>query len=529
MFGEAAYYSRMAIGLWQFMRTPPVPDPEGLIREQLQRREANFLAMVRHAIFGNPRNPYCRMFEFAGCSREDLERSVERDGLETALARLREEGIYLTHAEFKGQQPIVRNGREIPSTVESFLNPMAAGHYLSSSSGSRSRGVSSPRGIQWQLYREAWGAILDKEFGVAHRAQLSLGPILPSGWGVTQCVKASRRGHPVKRWYTVGGSMKDSGHYRAVTRFLVAEARLMGHKVPFPVYLKEDDYSPAAEWIARRRDEGAAIKVSGMVSACARVAAVAGERGLDISGTLFLVGGEALTDSKRELFEAAGAEVFPSYYISEVGMVGHACRRMTSGNCVHISRDTVAVIPHARQAPLADVEVPSLLFTPLLPHSPFVLINAEMDDSGVLGVADCDCSLSRLGFTGQISNIYSFGKLTGHGITLVGTDVVRILEKLLPARFGGAASDYQLVESETGQQTEISLRVSPRTGVTSPEEVRRFFLAELRKLYGGSLASRVWNQAGAFRVVVAEPFTTASGKVLSLHLLGPGRRDAVAS
>jgi len=529
MLREAAYYSRMAIGLWQFMRTPPVADPEGLIREQLRRRETNFLEMVRHAVFGNPRNPYHRMFQLAGCSRDDLERSVKRDGLETALAQLRDEGVYLSHAEFKGQQPIVRNGRQIPSTAASFLNPRAGGHYLTSSSGSRSQGVSSPRSIEQQLYGEAWSGILDKEFDAGHRAQLSLGPILPSGWGVTQCVKASRRGHPVECWFTAGGSMKDSGHYRAVTRFLVAEARLMGHKVPFPVYLEEDDYSPAAEWIARRRGEGIAVKVSGMVSACARIAAAAGERGLDISGTLFLVGGEALTDSKRELFEVAGAEVFPNYYISEVGMVGHACRRMTSGNCVHISRDAVAVIPHVRQAPLADVEVPSLLFTPLLPHSPFALINAEMDDSGVLGVAKCDCSLSRLGLTGQISNIYSFGKLTGHGITLVGTDVVRILEELLPARFGGAASDYQLVEGETGKQTEISLRVSPRTGVTSPEEVRRFFLAELRKLYGGSLASRVWNQAGAFRVVVAEPFTTASGKVLSLHLLGPGRSDAAAT
>ena len=37
-----------------------------------------------------------------------------------------------------------------------------------------------------------------------------------------------------------------------------------------------------------------------------------------------------------------------------------------------------------------------------------------------------------MGFTQQISDIYSFGKLTGHGITLLGGDLLKILEVSLP-------------------------------------------------------------------------------------------------
>ena len=100
-----------------------------------------------------------------------------------------------------------------------------------------------------------------------------------------------------------------------------------------------------------------------MTSPAVRVADAALVKGLDIRGTLFFLTGEALTDAKRDVIEATGAKVYPGYAITEIGGVGQACREMTAGNCVHIYRDSVAVISYRRKVPLSDAEVNSLLFT----------------------------------------------------------------------------------------------------------------------------------------------------------------------
>ena len=52
--------------------------------------------------------------------------------------------------------------------------------------------------------------------------------------------------------------------------------------------------------------------------------------------------------------------------------------------------------------------------------------------------------------------------MTGEGMTLIGTDMVRILEEDLPRRFGGSPLDYQLMEEEDERGfTRLSLVVSP--------------------------------------------------------------------
>jgi hypothetical protein len=529
MLREANYYSRMAYGLWQYMRTPPLPDPEAVIRDGLLNREANLLSLVRDCILVNPANPITAMLHLAGCEFGDLETMVRRDGLETTLTTLYENGVYLAHDEFKGRAPIVRSGREIPYDLSGCQNPTVKGYLESTSSGSRSEGMRSRRNIARTLYREAWERIVKSEFDPDRsRTWISLAPILPSAYGVTGAVNAARGGRPLDSWFANGGSLKDSAHYRAVTRFLLAEARLAGYRVPFPQYVPRNDYGPVAERVAERQAQGRPAVVQGSVTSCVRTAAAALDGGLDISGSTFLVGGEALTDAKREILARAGASVSPSYYISEVGFVGRACRNITAGNCVHINKDMVAVIRRRRTAPLTDIELDSLLFTPLPTFSSFALLNVEMDDAGTLGERTCDCVFGRLGMTGEISGIYSYGKLTGQGTTLIGSDVLLILEEALPRRFGGAPGDYQLVEEDRGDQTQLSLRVSPRIGLQSEEEVRSFFLSEIKKVFGGAPARREWMQTDGVAVYFEEPMTTATGKVLPLDLLGFGRRDNAA-
>jgi hypothetical protein len=522
---ELAYYTKMALGLAAWARSPVERDPEGLLHRTFLNRESNFLNLVRTAIFENPTNPYFQLFENAGCAYADLETMVRGRGLDPALRALYEAGIYLTHNEFKGRKPVQRGEVSIELDASQLANPAYAGVWETSSSGSRSHGSVTRRSLEYQVYREAQEHVLlsPHEFGT--RLNVTLASILPATGGLRRIVSHIRTGTPVDAWFPSGQDRHDSQHYRAMTAMLIRELRLIGVPAVFPTYLPHNDYSPAARWIAEQRVNGRAAVVTGGVSPAVRVADAALAGGLDLSGTWFVVGGEALTEAKREVFERAGCEVHARYTISELGQVGIGCREM-SGNCVHLSMDAVAVVSRKRIAPLSGVEVDSLLFTSLLPTAATVMINVEMDDAGIISETHCDCPLRRLGFHQQIDRIFSYGKLTGHSMTLLGGDMLDILERRLPSRFGGAPTDYQLVEREGGAQTEIELRVNPRLGLGSAEEVRRFVLRETRRLWGGALTAGTWAQSESFHVVFEEPYVTGGRKILPLHLLGTNGRGA---
>ena len=513
----ASNYVQTARGVRDFVRTPPPVDCMGQVRRQVEDRERVFLDTLRRVVFDHPSNPYREMFRLARCSHEDVANLVQRDGLEAALHTIRAAGIFLSHDEFKGKAPIVRDGTEIQTSSGSFRNPLAKGTVRHVSSGSRGKAFQSYRSSEFMLHQEAMHEIVAREFRLKERAQVVLRPTLPSALGLQTCAFIARKGHRVEGWYTAG----KGGFYAPATSVLVIVARLGGCRIPFPAVLPDNDFSKAAEHVARLCRGGIPCMVSGPASPAVRLASAALDRGLDIRGTLFLVSGESLTDAKRAVIEQAGGEPFARYGISEMGFVGHGCREMTKGDCVHLYSNALAAITHRRKAPLTDIEVDSLLYTTLLPTAPLVLINFEVNDSGVLERAACDCEFSRIGLHWRIRDIASFGKMTGHGITLVGTELIRLLEDVLPARVGGRPGDFQLLEREGAAQTTIELRVSPRVRGSSPAKIRECFLEELGLVYGGTLAGRIWRHAEALEVVLAEPVVTTTGKVNPLHLLRP--------
>jgi hypothetical protein len=118
----------------------------------------------------------------------------------------------------------------------------------------------------------------------------------------------------------------------------------------------------------------------------------------------------------------------------------------------------------------------------------------------------------------ELREVRSFGKLTGEGVTLVGSEMVHILEKVLPARFGGSPLDYQLLEEEDQQGfTRLSLLVSPKIQIRDESEV---IAAVLEALKGSStaaqLAGELWKQAKTLRIRRQEPIMTARGKFMPL-------------
>jgi hypothetical protein len=523
---DLGYYGRLARGIYDLARSPMPADGGSLIRTQLENRETRFLETLRQVVFGAPDHPYQEMFRLAGCSFADFAQAVQRDGLEPALQTLHRAGVWLSHDEFKGKKEIVRSGRRIEGGPQRFRNPLIRTGLEGRSGGSRSPGTPNISSAAHKLHNAAYNVLYHREHGLAGRIEIIVKPVLPAADGLSGCLRSARLRAPAEAWFSPAGHTRDSVHYRWATYGGVAFVRMLGHHVPFPAFLPGNDFTPVARHIAQRRNEGVLAAVRTHVSPAVRIAAAALEHGLDIRETVFLVGGEALTDAKRAVIQAAGAEVFPRYTISEIGPIGYACRRMNRGNAVHLFHDSVAVATHRRLAPLSGVQVNSLLFTPLLPSAPYVLLNAEMDDAACLEPARCDCTFQTTGFHRQLSEIASFGKLTGQGMTLVGTDIVRLLEEALPRRFGGRPGDYQLVEREGPSQTQLSFRVSPRVTPRPPEEIKDYFLSQLRKYVGGAAASRIWQNTEALEVVWAEPLTTRSGKVLPLHLLGNGNHHA---
>ncbi len=518
MLKEIRYYSQLALGLAKWTRTPVSRQFQQPILENLARRDGNFMSLLRNAVVGNDRHPTNRLLAWAGIGLRDVEEMVGQTGLEETLQSLYKAGVYLTHDEFKGKIPVQRGSMSFDVQSIDLANPLYRPIMEASSSGSRGNPTPTRRSLEYQQYRELQELFFLTQLEIDCRDQVVTTSALPATGGLRRLITHARYGHPVSAWLTIQPRLP----YRILTGLFIGQLRLLGVKAPFPRYLPKEDFAPIATWLAERKRAGRNVVLTGSVSPAVRVAAAAHEMKLDISGTRFVIGGESITSPKLDVMERAGVQVHARYTISELGPIGFGCRQMR-GNCIHVSRDSLAVISRTRTAPLSDTDVESLLFTTLLPFAPTVAVNLEMDDAGQLGVAQCNCELKSVGLVQQIDRIFSYGKLTGYGTSLMAGDILSILERSLPGRFGGVPSDYQLIEMEAGDQTEIELRVHPRLSLTSENEVREFFLREVSRIWAGSSTSRTWTQAGGFRIAFAEPLKSGGRKVHPLHLLRGGQ------
>jgi hypothetical protein len=121
-----------------------------------------------------------------------------------------------------------------------------------------------------------------------------------------------------------------------------------------------------------------------------------------------------------------------------------------------------------------------------------------------------------MGLSLHVRDIFSFAKLTGEGVTLVGSDMVRILEEVLPARFGGTALDYQLVESEERGLTRLTLVVDPAVQLRDSDEIVSVVLDALGPSGLATDIRQLWTQAGTLRVKRSKPVITSRGKQASI-------------
>jgi hypothetical protein len=515
-------YPRLALALRAFLRNRiSLEKSEQVIVERLRNRERNFLSRVQKGIYENPRSPYLRLLGMAGCEYGDVESLVARDGVEGTLEALLERGVYLSWEEFKGKTDVVRGSDRFTFRESDLDNPFLPGWIEGQSSGTRSTGTRTKFDLRQLLEQSYYRLPLLASMNGLDFPHGMWKPTPPAMSGVSHVLTFWIAEKPVARWFSPvdEGQAGASLEHKLALRYILYGGRLWGARLARPEHVSLSQADVVARWMAATKAEFGGCSLSSSVSSAVKVCHAAGEHGLDIRGTLFAVSGEPLTEAKREQIEAAGARVTTRYTISEVGRVGLGCAAPSSADDNHFVSDTMAMVQRRRKVDHTDISVDSLLFTPLMPSAPKILLNVESDDYAVVETRSCGCLLGRLGLDRHLHSIRSYAKLTGSGMTVVGSDFVRILEEVLPYKYGGTATDYQLLEEEDSRgSTRLSLIVSPGVGPVDEAEVIATVHDELRgSVHAGGLTASLWSQAEALRVKRMEPIPRR-GTISTLHL-----------
>ncbi len=507
---------RFATGLKPFLRESiSVETAKAVIRQRMAGRDRAFLDILEHAIFDNPRSPYLKLFRAAGCELGDVRILAEREGVEGTLQKLFHAGIYVAFAEFKGRKPAIRGSQTFLFRDTDFDNPLITPHYHADSSGSRGK----PTRIMIDLDYLADRAPLWCVWFAAHELLSSplifLTPYYP-GMVNLQLICA-KFGNRFVRWFiTAGGG---SVTYRLVSAYVHVLARRAG-SFPKPEFVSTRDIYKVGEYLVGMAQAGLRPCVNSSASDAIRVCLSMQERGKSLQGVTFLLGYEPLTPARREAIEASGANISMTYGFSEGGTIGQQCPYPTAADDVHVAADAFALIHRRRR--LDEEGIDALLLTALRPASPKVMLNTEIGDHAVMERRVCGCLFEELGYGQHLHTIRSFEKLTGAGVTFVGADIFHILEEVLPQRFGGTVTDYQLVETEDDRGLpRYHLLVSPDVGDLDERAVVVEFLKGLGKVrIQYRFMVNQWTDADVLRVVRRRPIPTGRGKMLPFHPLG---------
>jgi hypothetical protein len=495
-----------------YLRHPlSLEEARAIVRRRLECREADFLDLARRAIFSNPASPYRALLRSAGCEPGDLERLVRSDGLEQALSTLYRNGVFLTVDEFKGRRAAVRGSATIPVHPGLLRNPLAGSHYWTASSGSGGAPTSVPRDLASHRDRAVnLFLTLDARGGARWRKAVwsmsGLGPLL---W-YSVC------GGPAVRWFsTADPAERQYWRYRWRARAVHWTSRLAGVPLPRLEHVALDAPLSIVRWMVQTLRSGEVPHLWVSPSSAIRLCRAAQDAGLDLTGGRFTVTGEPVTAARLAVIRGAGGDAVPDYGSAEAGgSVAYGCLAPDAPDETHVFHDLHAVI-QAESAPLPGG---ALLVSSLRQTAPFVLLNVSMGDRAVVTRRTCGCALQALGWHTHLHTIRSYEKLTAGGVTFIDADVIRVLEEVLPRRFGGGPTDYQLVEEEADDgQPRLRLLVHPSIGAVDPGAVSEAFLGAIGQgsRIGAGMALH-WRDGGFLRVERAAPRSTPSGKILHL-------------
>jgi hypothetical protein len=257
-------------------------------------------------------------------------------------------------------------------------------------------------------------------------------------------------------------------------------------------------------------------------SSAVRIGQAARQMGADLRGARFTMSGEPITAARLAEVRRTGAEVMPRYGNNEVGgLVACGCLAPEAPDDFHLFHDLLALIQPGADGPAHGLPPKALLVTSLRSTAPLVLLNYCLGDQADIRPRACGCALERLGWNTQLRTVRSYEKLTAAGMNLLDADVIRVLEEVLPNRFGGGPTDYQLVEEETpAGRPSLRLRVHPTLGPLDDAAVAAAFLAAIG---AGNGVERVmglaWREGKLLQVERRAPEATM-GKIHHFRVVG---------
>ena len=231
VLSDLKMYARFTGGLPGFLRqTITVEEAKAVVRWRLAEREANFLRLVERGIFGYPRSPYLPLLKLARVELGDIQNMVRDRGLEETLLALREAGVYVTFEEFKGREPIERDGQVIAAQPQDFDNPYLKPHYYAHSGGTTGSGTRVPIELDRIADQVPYEVVNQDAHGLSDVPMAIWMGILPDHTGIVNVLKHARFGRSFERWFSplVAKDLRPSLRNRLASRYIIAVGRWSG-------------------------------------------------------------------------------------------------------------------------------------------------------------------------------------------------------------------------------------------------------------------------------------------------------------
>lgn len=510
--------------LWQlpfFLRQcTTVEEATEILHQRFKSRESDFLCLARRAVYQNPQSPYRKLLTLAGCEYGDLEKLVRQDGLEAALGVLFGQGVYLTVDEFKGRQPVVRGSTKIQVETWQLANPLSAEHVQIRSGGSRSQGTPmvvdlediGTNSVNTALVLEARGG-----FRWVHADWA-----VPGGAIMFELLGASKFGIPKARWFSQVALSEPGIHprYRWSARVMRWGSLFTRVPVPAPEHVRLDDPSAIIGWMMGVRDAGGIPHLRTSASSAVRLSLFALDKGIDLSGVHFTMGAEPVTASRLEVVRRTGAQPFPHYGSQDCGPIAQGCLAPKYPDDLHVFHDLHGLIQPKVGSANGTIPSEAMFMSSIRPRSRLILLNVSLGDQAIVEQRQCGCPLEQLGWTTHIRAVRSYEKLTAAGMTFLDSDVIYVLEEVLPRHFGGAPTDYQLLEeADSKGRPRLKLLVQPSVGSVDEDSIREvFFNAISDGSEAKHLMVQLWRNAGILIVERRAPLATPAGKILHVHV-----------
>jgi hypothetical protein len=423
-----------------------------------------------------PESPYRKLLRHAGCEYRDLEALVRREGLEGALLILFRQGVYLTVAELRGRRPVQRGSLTLQVDLERVRSAARRVPWPRATSAGRTAGL--------RLLHHAMFADLSVNamLALASRAGPALAQWRFAHWtldvsddAIVWLMRFHGPGYAPIRWFnsTPPRDPRWSARARGVSWLAPLISRCVASPLPGPEYVPLTEARAILDWFQDELRAGRTPHLQATVSSTVALVEYADVSGRDLKGVKLGLDSEMVTPARLAAVQRTGASALPTYGARESGLLGYGCTAPAAADDMHLYTDGHAVIQPGPAGAAAGLPADALLITSLRPSWPLVLLNASLGDRADLIDRACSCPLEREGWRTHVGDVRSFEKLSLGGPFVMLDDVVDVLERDLPRRFGGGPTDYQLLlaTARDDGETLLRLRIHPRIGAVDERAV----------------------------------------------------------